>query len=308
MKLNLLPTVPMTIKPKDKLYGIGFMCLATLFWVLMDSTGLFIPSGYTSFQTVWMRYGIHLIFMLAVFGPRHRTNLIKTKMLKLQLIRPLLMIGMPLFFIFSLSFMSLHNTLSIFWVTPLMILSMGFFLLGEKVNVVRWASALIGLVGVLLILHPNHGALGWSAILPLGMAFCFSLYGIMTRTLYTDGTLTNLFYTALVVFIPWSLGLPLFWQPLNLQALISMVMIGILGYMGLFFLDKAYEYASATIVAPFTYSQPIFYAISSSLIFRHFPRPSTIFGSLVLIGVGLFLVFYEANLLPSHIPFKLFKA
>ena len=79
---------------------------------------------------------------------------------------------------------------------------MALFLLGEHISVPCWVSAVIGLLGVFCILGPDKSLLSWSIIFPFGMAFCYSLYVIMTRLLRTERTVTNLFYTAIVVFLP----------------------------------------------------------------------------------------------------------
>ena len=58
-----------------------------------------------------------------------------------------------------------------------------------------------------------------------------------------------------------------------------MAAIGLLGLLSLFCLDRAYDRAPASILAPFTYSQAIFWVILSYFIFGDFPDHRMILGS-----------------------------
>jgi drug/metabolite transporter (DMT)-like permease len=288
VKINF-PSVPNTVTPKEKLYGIGFMVLSSFFWAALELTGHYLPANYGSYQTVWVRYGVHLLFMLLLFGPRQqtRTQLVHTKFLKLQLARPLLMIGMPLCYIIGLNYIPWRDMWGAFWISPLMAIGLAQLILGEKVGRYQWFLAVVGFGGALLFYEPSANLLSWHIIFPLGMAFCYGLYSVMTRMLRTDGTITNLFYTALVVFVPWSLGFFQFWQPLTFQAMAVMTAFGLLGYASLYFLDKAYGEAPISDVVIIRYTQVIFIIILSSFITGHFPGYRAILSSLILLGVGL---------------------
>jgi drug/metabolite transporter (DMT)-like permease len=172
-------------------------------------------------------------------------------------------------------------------------------LLGEYVGLTRWVGTLIGLAGIWMVLRPDASVLSWKGLLPVGMAFCYSLYRIQTRMLRKERSLTNLFYTAIVVFIPWSLALPLFWEPLSGRSVLTMMLIGLLGFGTLLFLDKAYETAPAAVMAPFSYSQTIFVLILSIIFIGGTLTRSEIVGCAIVIGVGIFLVFYEIR--DSHL-------
>ncbi len=242
-----------------------------------------------------MRYGTHLIFMLIVFGPRYRMDLVRTHLLKLQLFRPLFMIGMPLCFLIGLKFMPFADVWLVFWIAPLMTLVFAAILLREQINIVQWLTMLVAIFGAVEIYHPQPGLFHWTIIFPLGMAFCFSGYLILTRALREEQTVTNLFYTALVVFLPWSIGLPYFWQPLTRMAFYAMAAIGILGFLSLYFLDKAYESALVSTVTPFLFAEPIFIVIFSYFLFGTVPSAMAIAGSVVLVVIILCLILYELS-------------
>jgi drug/metabolite transporter (DMT)-like permease len=293
MSLKLFSSIPTTTTPKQRLQGIGFVLLAALFWAAMELTGGLVPHNFKALQTVWVRYGTHLIFMLAVFGPRYRLDLVRTRVLELQVFRPLFMIGMPLFFLIGLKFMPFANVWSAFWIAPFMTVLLAAVLLKEQVEIFQWLAIMVGLFGAIAVYQPRPGFLNWTIIFPLGMSFCFSCYLILTRALHSERRVTNLFYTALIVFLLWSLGLFYFWRPLNLTVFYAMAAIGILGFWSLYFLDKAYEHALVSAVTPFLFAEPIFTIIFGYFLFGSVPSTMSILGSVILLTIIIGLIFYE---------------
>jgi drug/metabolite transporter (DMT)-like permease len=280
-----------TTQPSTQLYGVMWVCLFVLLWTAVETIGGLIPSPYSPYQTVWMRYGTHLLFMLIAFGPRHKTNLVYTHRPGMQLFRSLMMFGMPVFFIKAVQRMSVSGALSIFWIAPILVMLLSLLLLDTSIGWSAWIAALASFAGTLMILRPHLDFFGWSAFLPLGMAFCFSLYIVMTQMLSTEETRTNLFYTAAGVFFLLSLGMPFFWQPLTLYSASLMVSIGLIGYVVLFTLDKSLEFAPASTIAPFIYTQPVWLVILTYLSSGHFPGKLALLGVAIIVASGLYLIY-----------------
>jgi drug/metabolite transporter (DMT)-like permease len=293
MNIKTFLFLPTSALFRYRLQGIGFVLLSGLFWAVMELTAGFVPHGFSALQVVWVRYGTHLIFMLAVFGPRYRTNLIRTKALRLQLFRPVFMIGMPLCFLIGLKFMPFANVWSAFWIAPFMTMALAAILLQERIGILQWLTMVVAIFGATAIYQPQLGHFNWAIIFPLGMAFCFSSYLILTRALREERRVTNLLYSALIVFLPWSIGFSHFWQPLNLTAFYVMAAIGILGFWSLYFLDKAYECAPVSTVTPFLFAEPIFTLIFGYFLFGRVPSAMAISGSVLLVVIILSLILYE---------------
>jgi drug/metabolite transporter (DMT)-like permease len=99
----------------------------------------------------------------------------------------------------------------------------------------------------------------------------------------------------LVVFLPWSIGLPYFWHPFTRQAFYAMTAIGILGFGSLYFLDKAYEVALVSTVTPGLFAEPVFIVIFSYFLFGTVPSIMAIVGSILLVIIILCLILYELS-------------
>lgn len=247
--------------------GIVLICLVSFIWALMEIFTSYASTKYSLYQVVWVRYATHLIFMLLVFAPRHGLRLVTTRRIGLQLVRGLMMLVMPASFILGVNYMPVANILSIFWLAPLMIMLLSILLMKEGAAWYYWAIMLVGFACILVLTRPTWSGSLSGVLLSLAMGLSFSLYLVMTRMLREESTLTNLFYTAVCVLIPLSIGLPTFWQPLTLQGSLMMAAIGLLGFALLWVLDKALEMMSAAAAAPFLFSQ-MFFIIALRLMIR----------------------------------------
>ncbi|MBZ0285290.1 MAG: DMT family transporter [Anaerolineae bacterium] len=277
-------------------YGVFMIVASSCVWALIEALGLYFISDHSPYQTIWVRYGAHLLFMFVALGPRYKTQLVRTNRLRLQIFRSLLMVGMPFFYITAIfNHMPSKDLYSVFWLSPLMVMGLAVLILGERVRLNRWIAALVAFAGVLIMLHPDRGVLSLQALLPFGMAFCFSLYRVLTRALRTENTFANLFYTAFGVWVVLSFLAPLFWAPLDLNTAIPMIVIGIIGYFGLYMIDKAYEAAPASVLAPFIYIEPIWGALFSFLLLHESPAGSLLLSLPIIIGAGLYLLYTDTR-------------
>ena len=134
-------------------------------------------------------------------------------------------------------------------------------LVEEKVSWIYYLVSVIGLIGITVLTRPNRSLDVTGVILALAMGVSFSLYLVMTCMLRDEFTITNLFYTAIGVLIPLSTKLSAFWKPLTLQSGSMMVLVGLLGFVLLWLLDKALEMTSAAVTAPFLYSEMLWLVV-----------------------------------------------
>ena len=275
------------------LQGIAWMAASSVLWTLIEALGRQVPRGYSPYQTVWVRYATHLVVMLAILGPWRGAELVRTRRPGLQILRSLLMLGMPVCFIVAVGRLSAAETWSIFWVSPVLVALLSRWWLGERSGLRHWAAAAAALLGASLILGTGPGALRGAAVLPLGMAACFSVYVVMTRAMREETTTATLFYTALFVLVPLSVGLPAFWHALRWEAALPMAAIGVAGLFGLLALDRALHLAPASVVAPFAALQAVWTLLLDHLLFGHRVGAAQFCGALALVGGGLYVCVRE---------------
>jgi drug/metabolite transporter (DMT)-like permease len=241
---------------RTRLAPLFYMILAMVMWAIIENIPGFFTQHYTTFEIVWLRYSVHLVFMLVIFGPRVKLRLVRTKRLGLQLVRGLLMMGMHLSFIFAVKYIPVHTTMAGFWIAPLLLLGLSAWR-GEKPDKLQWAITLLAFGAILVILRPLDGIQHPATLLSLGMAVCFVLYMQMTRAMTGEDLLASLFYTAFSVWIVLSFLMPFYWVTPNVWDMLLFVAIGLLGFLCIYGFDKAAEIAPTWVSAPFAMIQPL---------------------------------------------------
>lgn len=86
-------------------------------------------------------------------------------------------------FIAAIGVMPLADALAIVFVAPVIVLLVGKFYFGEDVGPRSVGAAIVGFVGVLLVIQPSFAAFGAVALFPLGTALGFAFYILVTRGL-----------------------------------------------------------------------------------------------------------------------------
>lgn len=226
----------------------------TLCWALVEVIGS-ATGGVSAYQVVWTRYGVHLAFMALVFGKSEGLALVRTEKLSSQVFASLLMLGMPICFIWEMQRIPVQDASVVFWIAPALIVGMSIVSGKRYGGMGTIVATAIGLVGAVLICNPDSGVLQRGALLGVGMATCFSLYLFVVRSMHKEALLTKLFHTALWVFIALSVGLPYFWKTPTFRGTGAMIVIGLLGWVGLLSLDLAIEIVPVGVLAPVLYTQ-----------------------------------------------------
>ena len=241
---------------------------AAILWALIENLGALLPTGYSSYQIVWVRYGVHLILVGFIWFLQRKKNLVRTSRYKAQILRGLLMLGMPLCFIFAVRTMAVNNVWDILWLAPLVVMGFSSLFLKEYIQKHLWIAAGIVLIGSVVILPPSLPISLKGIVLALGVMVCFSLYMVATRILATEDILTSLFYTAAVVFVPLTILMPFVWKELTVSAFLIMALIGVAGFGLLFSLDRMLETSSIGRIAPILASEPVWFVLINSILLR----------------------------------------
>ena len=220
-----------------------------------------------------------------------------------HVVRALLLAATSLLFFTALAAMPLTDALAIAFAEPMILTAVSPWLLGETVGPRRWAACGVGFLGTLMIIRPSFEQFGTTALLPLGAAFTFAGYHVMTRRLSGQGSLWAVqFVTGLVGSVALGLALPvaaevgLLKKAVSLPggtALVIFLGIGLLSFVTHGMIVKAFEYAPAAVLAPFGYLEIVSATALGFLVFGDFPDPITWGGIGLIVASGLYIVHRE---------------
>jgi drug/metabolite transporter (DMT)-like permease len=269
------------------------MLLATGCFGCLDAMSKYLVAYYPASALVWLRYVLQTLVMAAIFLPRMGLRLVRTTSPGVQILRGLMLVFSSVVFVVALNHMQIAEVASIVFLAPLIVALAGGPLLGERVGTRTWFALAGGFTGVLLIIRPGGNAFTWWALLPLGCAFFFAGYQILTRKLAGhDDPITTLFYPGLIAVLaippvfPGAISaVPA--VPLHAALLAA---IGILGAVGHFLLIRAHALAPATLLAPFGYAQLLVVLVLGWLVFGQLPDGIALTGIVLVAGSGLGLI------------------
>lgn len=271
--------------------AILLMVFAALSFTVLDGTAKHLAAEYPVPQIVWGRYVFNLALM-ALFVPKVGTaGLWRTARPMFQIVRGLMLVGATASIFMAVKFLPLSETYAISFVSPFIVTLAAALILREHVGPRRWLTIAVGFVGVLIVLSPGGGALGWAAVFPFMMACFWAAYQIMTRIIgTTDPPLATLFYTALTGTVASTVAVLFVWQPISFDGWIGLAFIGAVGLAGQLALIRAYALAEASLLSPLVYTQIVWAGLIGYFVFGDVPDGATIAGAVLIVVCGILLV------------------
>lgn len=274
------------------------MCGAVALFSCLDATAKYLNNHMDTLQVVWARYASAFVLAFMLYNPLSHPGLMRTTRPMLQISRSALLLGSTVLNFFALRYLQLDQALAIIFSTPFIVAILAGPMLGEWVGWRRWLAILVGFSGVLLVTRPGAGGIHPAALLSLGSAVCYALYGISTRVLArTDSNETTLFYSNLVGALGMTPVIAFVWTtPESLFIVVLMVVIGAFGSLGHYFLIAGHRLAPASVLAPYIYTQIVWTAALGFVVFGDVPNGWTLAGAAVVIASGLYLLYRERKL------------
>lgn len=203
----------------------------------------------------------------------------------------------------ALAVLPLAEAVAGLFTAPLWITAIAALRPGGRVRPVQAVAALIGFAGVLLVLRPDAGGIGWTALLPAMSGLFYGLAQMATRDWCAGETAATLlagFFVAmglwgiaglgaLALVTPspeavqaagwalrhWGAMAPAAWAGTVGQAVVSLLAVGLI--------IRAYQAAEAPFVAVFEYALLLFAVIWGWLLFGQ------AIGAAAAAGIGLIL-------------------
>ncbi|MEM9630923.1 MAG: DMT family transporter [Pseudomonadota bacterium] len=210
----------------------------------------------------------------------------------------------------ALYLLPLPDATAIGFATPLIVVVLAFFILGEQVRIYRWSAVAVGFFGILVVLSPHlgEGQLDSTATLgalagALGAGFAALAMITVRKLCETERTSTIVTWFAGASTLLSLLTLPLgyvlpghSWVVPDLSTAGLLVLIGLAGGVGQILLTQSYRFADASTIAPFDYVNMLWAILVGWLVFSEVPVPEVVIGALIVIAAGVFVIYREHRL------------
>jgi len=275
--------------------GIIIFVCAWFIIPVMDGGAKFLGQiGYPVLMIVWGRFFFNLVLLVPVAVVTRRNIFLPPSNIALQLIRAAAIISATVLFFLALQTMPLADALATYFVYPLIVTALAPVMLGEVPGVRRWIAVGVGFAGSLLIIQPGGTQMNEGVPYVLIAAGCFAIYNLLTRKLSGQGDAwQTLAFQMLVGTVVMSPVMLFVWEPLSWQAVGVMVMMAAASALGHYMIIRAYDYAPASVLAPFSYFEIISATLIGFFVFGDFPTATTWAGVVVIVSSGIYISFRE---------------
>ena len=284
-----LPTLEKENIPRGMLWMICTMFL----FVTMDTVAKHLSQTYPVFQVVWARFAFHLITVAILFRSQI-LQAVRSRNLKLQLIRSCLIVLTTFLFFTGLSRATLATATTMMFLSPIYVTLLSIPILGETVGLRRWLGVLAGFTGALIIIRPGSDAFDSASLFLLAAPLCNALYQLMTREARKyDSENVTLLYTAVVGVLLTSATLPFNWVTPDASAWVLLALTGALGCISHLCLIRAFRSAPASAVVPLSYTSLIWATLYGYILFDNLPDGWTLTGAAIIVTSGAYIFFRE---------------
>lgn len=270
--------------------GVILVTLAVMLFAMADVLTKHLTMLYAVPLVVALRYLVNLVMLVVALGPKHGRALFATQRTGLVILRGSCLAAASLTMGIALRYMPVGETVAIVYIAPILVMILAATLLGEKVSIAGWTGAVLGFLGVLLIMRPGAG------LDPIGVAFALinavfgAGYHLLTRVLSkTETTVALLVNTAMVGTVAFGTIL-LFTGlgPLPIGGDWAFLLgLGGLATVGHFMFTAAYREAPASLLAPVNYMHLVWAGILGWIVFDHAPDAISMFGMALVAVAGI---------------------
>lgn len=181
--------------------------------------------------------------------------------------------------------------------SPFFVIIFSALVLKEKINFKQSVAVIIAFLGALFIIKPSFTI----DIIPyvagiIGAVAAAAAYTCLRALGGKEKPSTIVFYFSLfstVVIFPLML---ITYEPMSLLQLTYLILAGVFASIGQFGITLAYKYAPAKEISIFDYSNIIFSAIISIIIFNVVPDKFSVIGYIIIFSASLYIFLYNKKL------------
>jgi drug/metabolite transporter (DMT)-like permease len=272
------------------------MVFATTLLTVMGVLVKHLGRNLHSFQLVFCRCLMGVVFMLP-FIMRAGLDSLRTRRPGLHTLRVCMGISGMFCVFYAFSHMPFAEAIAIIFSRPLFSVTLAVLLLGETVDRHRGLAAVVGFLGVLIMVRPGTAAFDPVSLVSLAAAVIGGTIAVIIKKLScSEATATIVMWFsiggAVISFVPtlfvWISPTFAQWGILSL--------IGALGVAGQATLTRAFSTGETSFVTPFDYLRLVFAVLFGVFLFGEVPDMWDVIGALVIVGSGYYIARRELAL------------
>ena len=284
----------------DNLRGALFMSISMAGFALNDAVIKLASAELHLFQIILLR-GIMASLLIALIawwrgGLFYRPGRRDAKILALRAAGE---IGGTLCFLTALFNMPIANATAILQSLPLAVTLEAALFLGEAVGWRRYSAIVVGFAGVLIIVRPGGAGFNAYALWALAAVAFIVLRDLSTRQLSPDvpSTFAAFVSSLAITVVGGVLALATgTWHPVDAGSFALLAGAALFIFFAYLFAVMTMRVGEVSFVSPFRYTVLIWAIILGVVLFGEIPDGWTLFGSFIVVGMGIYTFYRERRL------------
>lgn len=277
------------------LLGIGYALIGFSIFSIQDATVKWLVATLPVWQVLFSRSILIVVLCFFLLGPTRAVELAKGSSRTQLLMRSSLILMAWLAYFTASRSLHLAEMVTIYFSTPIFAVVMSIFFLKETVGLARWAATIVGFIGVVIAASPAGSSDIIPVLLVLFAALCWGATNILVRLIgRKEGSVSLMLASNTIVVLVCATTLPFVWiTPTSFEFLL-ILLLGVVGASGQYFMFEGFRLAPASAVAPFEYITLIWAFGWGFLIWGDFPPTPVFIGASLILASGFGLVIVEA--------------
>lgn len=253
-------------------FNAALWMLGAIFsFTMMAIAGRELASDFDTFEIMMWRSAFGLVIVLLVATVTGTRRQIGRGKLGTHFIRNVFhFTGQNLWF-YAVTAVPLAQVFALEFTTPLWVIVLSVFLLGERLTLIRGTSALMGFVGILIVARPDMAGLNGGIVAAATCAVFFALTYVFTKRLTRTETITAIMFY--LTFFQLIFGIIMAGYDGDIAVpttpdLPWLMVVGICGLLAHFCITKALSLAPAAVVAPIDFARLPIVAVVAMLVYN----------------------------------------
>ncbi len=296
-----------------KAWAVLILSIGIAMTGLQDTFMKYLSDDYPFHELQFIRCAIAIILVAIVGAMTGGFEGVEWRGMRPVIARGLLLGAGSAFYYLSLASMTLADATAIYFALPLIVAALSGLMIREQVKAWRWVAAFVGFLGVLVTIKPASSLFEPAAVLTLIATCLYAAGNLFTRRIDRNvpplviAMFAGIGFLAVALLLALIFGSGRFatsthpslafltraWVLPSLRDWGLLAGFGVATATGFFSYAEAYRKAPASFIAPFEYSAMIWAILFGYWIFGDVPVSTTLIGSAIIIGSGLFLGWWE---------------
>ena len=275
-----------------------WMSGAILSFTTMAVAGRAAAFDLDTFEIMFYRSCIGFLVVLAVSTVAGTRSQIRAQKLGLHFIRNLAHFSGQNLWFYAITVIPLAQVFALEFTSPLWVLLLSPFILGEKLTSARILAGILGFIGILIVARPSPESINPGIITAATAAIGFALSALFTRRLTRTETITCILFWLTLMQIGFGLIAACYDGDMALpstQTLPWLILIGFAGLLAHFCLTSALAIAPATVVVPIDFIRLPAVAIIGALVYGEALDLWVFVGALVIFGANYWNIWIETR-------------